>query len=82
MGEVGVQFPIGPPSPDMKEYMKNLFFGNQKIKKISGVVLVVIGLAILLTPFTPGSWIIFIGLELLGLRFLLWDKINKLFIKK
>ncbi|MBI4090668.1 MAG: hypothetical protein HY422_01450 [Candidatus Komeilibacteria bacterium] len=27
------------------------------------------GLAALLTPLTPGSWLIFIGLELLGFTF-------------
>jgi hypothetical protein len=48
---------------------------NNYIKKVIGVVLIFLGLIFLLTPFTPGSWIIFIGLELLGLRFLIWDKI-------
>ncbi len=76
----------------MKEYLKKLFsdlrsadgFGkarNPKIKKIVGVILVLIGLAALITPFTPGSWLIFVGLELLGLRFLLWDKIKTRFKK-
>ena len=50
---------------------------NKKIKKAVGVVLILIGLAALLTPFTPGSWLIFMGLELLGSRFLLWDKIKQ-----
>ena len=76
----------------MKEYLKKVFsdlrsaegFGkarNPKIKKIIGVVLVFVGLAALLTPFTPGSWLILIGLDLLGLRFLLWDKIKTRFRK-
>jgi uncharacterized protein YqgC (DUF456 family) len=45
-------------------------------KKIIGVLLIIIGLAALFTPFTPGSWLIFVGLELLGLRMLFWDKIK------
>jgi len=41
-----------------------------------------IGLIALITPFTPGSWLIFVGLELLGIRFLLWDKIKNKFKKQ
>ena len=58
----------------MKEYFKKLFSENPKIKKTTGVILVLVGLTALLTPFTPGSWLVFLGLELLGLRFLLLDK--------
>jgi len=39
------------------------------------VVLVVVGFLALVTPFSPGSWLILIGFELLGLRFLLEDKL-------
>jgi len=38
------------------------------IKKITGVILILVGLAALFTPFTPGSWLALIGLELLGIR--------------
>ena len=65
----------------MKEYFKKLFSENPKIKKTTGVILVLVGLTALLTPFTPGSWLVFLGLELLGLRFLLLDKIKKIFKK-
>lgn len=41
------------------------------IKKIFGLVLVFLGLFALFTPMTPGSWLIFIGLELAGLKFIL-----------
>jgi hypothetical protein len=47
------------------------------IKKLLGVVLVIIGLAALLTPLTPGSWLALIGLELLGLRLLIERKFLK-----
>ena len=33
--------------------------------------MIVIGLAALVTPFTPGSWLALIGLELVGFGFLL-----------
>ncbi len=65
----------------MKGYFKKIFAENPKIKKIVGGVLILVGLIALLTPLTPGSWLIFIGLELLGLRFLVWDKIKRRLIK-
>ncbi|MCX5645540.1 MAG: hypothetical protein NTZ17_12830 [Phycisphaerae bacterium] len=45
------------------------------IKTFIGVVLIVLGLVALLTPFTPGSWLALIGLEFLGLRVLLRDRL-------
>ena len=48
---------------------------NQLVKKITGVLLILAGLLILLTPLTPGSWIIFIGFELLGIRMTFWKKL-------
>lgn len=37
--------------------------------------MILVGLFALLTPLTPGSWLALIGLELLGLRILLRDKL-------
>ena len=39
-----------------------------------GAILLVIGLVALVTPLTPGSWLIFVGLELLGIRLIVWDE--------
>ncbi|OHB57387.1 MAG: hypothetical protein A2173_11125 [Planctomycetes bacterium RBG_13_44_8b] len=67
---------------------------RKSIRIILGVVLIILGLAALFTPFTPGSWLALIGLEYLGLRVLLQrklmslipakyrDKVRKLFKKK
>lgn len=44
-------------------------------KTIVGVILIILGLAALLTPLSPGSWLILIGLEFLGLRILLQNKL-------
>lgn len=52
------------------------------IRKTVGVLLVVVGLVALFTPLTPGSWLIFIGLEFIGFRLLLWNKISAWFSKK
>jgi hypothetical protein len=38
------------------------------IKKVIGIILIIVGLIALLTPLTPGSWLALIGLELLGIR--------------
>ena len=56
----------------IKEYIRD----KPKIKKMIGIILILIGLAALFTPFTPGSWLALIGLELLGLRILLSDKLK------
>ena len=50
--------------------MKSVF------KKVLGVILIILGFLALVTPFTPGSWLILVGLELLGLRFLLQGKLR------
>lgn len=43
--------------------------------KITGVILIVIGLVILLTPFTPGSILLLIGLDMLfGHKWLWWNR--------
>jgi sulfite exporter TauE/SafE len=45
------------------------------VRVIVGVVLILLGLAALLTPLSPGSWLILVGLEFLGLRILLENKL-------
>jgi len=47
------------------------------LKKIIGVILIVLGLVALVTPFTPGSWLALIGLELVGFGFLLENKLGR-----
>jgi len=44
-------------------------------KQVIGVILIVLGFLALVTPATPGSWLILIGLEFLGLRLLLSDRL-------
>lgn len=47
------------------------------LRKILGILLIVIGLAALVTPLTPGSWLALIGLELLGVGFLIPPPIRR-----
>lgn len=59
----------------IKEYIHD----RPKIKKVVGVILILFGLAALITPLTPGSWLAIIGLELLGVRILLFDPLRRRF---
>lgn len=51
-------------------------------KKILGAVLLTLGVLALVTPLTPGSWLIFVGLELLGLGFLIPKKVRTFFRRR
>ena len=54
---------------------KNYINNNPSAKKTIGVVLIVLGLLALVTPLTPGSWLALLGLELIGVRFAITDRI-------
>jgi hypothetical protein len=49
---------------------------KRAIRLTIGVILVLLGLVALFTPFTPGSWLVPIGLEVLGLRILLENRVR------
>ncbi len=46
------------------------------LKGVFAVVLIIIGLAALLTPLTPGSWLILVGAEILGIHVLFPKRIQ------
>ena len=50
---------------------------DSRLRKPLGVLIVVAGLLLHLIPLFPASWIIVIGLELLGLRMILWDRLKR-----
>jgi hypothetical protein len=52
------------------------------LKKIIGVIFIVWGVIALVTPFTPGSWLGIIGLQMLGWGFLLENRIVRAIRKK
>ena len=66
----------------MKEKIKKVWAENQKLRKAVGVILVIIGLISIVTPFTPVGFLLIVGLELLGIRVLFWDKFKSWFKKK
>ncbi len=51
------------------------------LKRGLGVLCVTIGVISLVTPFTPGSWLAIVGLELLGFGFLIPKPIRKVWDK-
>jgi len=45
-------------------------------RKTLGIVLIVLGFLALITPFSPGSWLMLIGLEILGFGFLFEGRLS------
>lgn len=69
--------------PDFAEDLYSAFV-RFVLKKVLGIVLVLVGVLALFTPLTPGSWLALIGFELLGLSFLFprrvrepWEKMKE-----
>jgi drug/metabolite transporter (DMT)-like permease len=65
---------------DFQSWQKRLtkFLSNRhNTRKAIGIILIFLGLLALVTPFTPGSWLAFVGLEFLGVRFFAADKIKE-----
>ena len=67
---------------DWKAWYKKIGERYPRAKKILGVVLIIIGFLALITPFTPGSWLIFVGLEFLGVHLAVWQKLKAWLGKK
>jgi hypothetical protein len=63
----------------MKDHAPAAALGVVGMKKVTktvvGVILIILGLVALFTPLSPGSWLILIGLEFLGLRLVLENKL-------
>ncbi len=54
-------------SKNLYKIIKESIAKKPKIKKAIGVFLITLGMLAFVTPFTPGSWLIFVGLGVLGL---------------
>lgn len=52
---------------------------DPRIRLLLGIVFILLGLLALVTPLTPGSWLVFVGLELIGIRLLAWRSVAKWF---
>ncbi|TSC81755.1 MAG: Uncharacterized protein G01um101420_860 [Parcubacteria group bacterium Gr01-1014_20] len=64
-----------------KTWFRKIFDKNYPGRKIVGVILIALGFLALITPLTPGSWLIFVGLGFLGIRLTIWDRIKSWFLK-
>jgi hypothetical protein len=50
---------------------------HPKTRVFFGYFFVILGVLLHLIPLFPAGWIIVLGLELLGVRLLFWDKIKE-----
>lgn len=60
--------------------MEEIFFhikNRSTLRKIAGVLMIALGLLFYLIPLVPGTWAIVLGLEILGVRLLVQDKIKE-----
>lgn len=51
------------------------------VKKVIGIILIIIGLISIVTPFTPVGFLLVVGMEILGIRVFFWDSLKKWFGK-
>ncbi len=58
----------------IKQLIERLHRLDPRVKFIVGIACILIGLLALVTPLTPGAWLIFVGLELVGLRIIPWRR--------
>ncbi len=57
----------------IKIYIRN----HPRLEITVGIILILVGLFALITPFTPGTWLALIGFELLNIHFLFLKKLKK-----
>jgi uncharacterized membrane protein HdeD (DUF308 family) len=48
---------------------------NPRLRLLIGILCIALGLLALVTPLTPGSWLVFVGLEFIGIRLAIWHKL-------
>jgi uncharacterized protein YqgC (DUF456 family) len=54
----------------------------KSLKLVAGVLLIILGFLALVTPLTPGAWLIFVGMELIGIRLAAWDNLKAWIAKR
>mgnify|MGYP001602340424 CR=1 len=63
------------------QFVKNYWHKHKNFRRTVGIFCMIIGIIAFLTPLTPGSWLILVGLEIFGVRILFWEKIKSYFVK-
>ena len=67
---------------NMKERFDAYTLTRPRTRKTVGWFLVLIGFFALVTPLTPGGLLFFVGLEILGLRIILTEKMKCFFVRQ
>ncbi len=60
---------------DLEKFHK-LLPKNEKWRKVVGIIFILVGIISVITPFTPLGFLLLIGLEVLGIRELAWEKVK------
>lgn len=55
---------------------------KHQFRRVLGIILIVLGFLALITPLTPGSWLIFVGAEILGWELVYMRKVSAFFLKQ
>jgi len=63
----------------MYEKAKNYTLLRPRLKKTLGIFFIILGVLAVIAPIIPGAPIVFIGLELLGLKLVFLDRIKSRF---
>jgi len=63
----------------MKNKLSSFLEKYPKIRKALGIFLVIVGIISILTPFTPLGILFFVGLEFLGMREALLERLKNWF---
>lgn len=66
----------------MYEKAKHYTISRPRLKRAVGVFCVIVGFVALIAPVIPGAPLVFIGLELLGFRFLFLERMQSRFAKR
>jgi hypothetical protein len=66
----------------MTERFKAYTLNKPKLRKTVGWFLVIVGIIAVVAPLIPGAPLLFIGLEILGLRLIFAGKISRFFTKE
>ena len=60
----------------MKNRLRQYWAESPRLIKATGTTLIIVGLLSIITPFTPVGFLLILGLEMLGIRALFWNKLK------
>ncbi len=66
----------------MREKFNSYTVTRPRLRKTTGWFLVAVGFIAIILPVIPGAPILFVGLEILGLRMIFQDSLKRMFVKQ